>query len=171
MAARIWRCRPILLLLVLLLSAFLAYPLLTRERTLSRSWSEPVIVEATGSDFQWLFRYPGADGDLGTPDDIRSSQLLMLPPGVEVTLLLKSEDYIYIITLPSYGLREMAAPGLTHKLVFHTTKAEEFDLLVDPLCGFRFYHDELMGHVSIAPRTDYSAWFGPSSSSDGRLSR
>jgi len=168
MAARIWRHKSVLLLLVLPLAAFLAYPFLTRERTPSPSWSQPVTVEATGRDFQWSFRYPGADGDLGTPDDKRSSQLLMLPPAVDVTLLLTSEDYIYTITLPPYGLREIAAPDLIHKLVFHTTKVEEFDLLVDPLCGFRFYHDELMGRVSIAPRTDYSTWFGPSNSSNER---
>jgi len=150
------------------LATFLIHQILNRTCPASPTCHAPVIVEATGRNFQWWFRYPGADGDLGTPDDIQSNRFLMLPPDVDVTILLASEDYIYTMSLPPYGLREIAVPDLIHKLVFHTKTWEEFDLLVDPLCSFRFYHDEVMGRVSIAPRRDFSTWFGLSKSSHDR---
>ena len=167
MSAIVWY-KYVLLLLVLPLAAFLTYLFLTPQLPQSSSSRKSVIVQVTGHDFQWSFRYPGADGKLGTPDDVRLNRLLILPPNVDVTLLLTSEDYIYLFSLPPYGLREIAVPDLTHKLLCHTTTVKEFDLMVDPLCGFRFYHDEVMGHVSIAPLKDFNVWFGPSNSSNRR---
>ena len=117
-------------------------------------------VEAIGRNFSWWFRYPGRDGVRGTADDVELRRKLYLPPDVPVTLVLKSEDYIYVMSLPGRDLREIAVPDLEFELSFRTQPAEEFDLLVDPLCSFRFYHDEVMGHVVVAARDDYTTYFG-----------
>lgn len=172
MSSRNWQHKSLWFLLVVPAVVGIAYSLLHEGQAPpapSPIWRDPVTVEAKGRDFQWSFHYPGADGELGTPDDLQSDRLLMLPPDVDVTLLLTSDDYIYTITLGPYGLREIAVPDLVYQLQFHTARVEEFDLMVDPLCGFRFYHDEVMGHVSIAPRTDYSTWFGTLEPLDKRL--
>jgi cytochrome c oxidase subunit 2 len=173
MSARTWQRNSLLFLWVVPVVAWIAYSLLIKDRAPRLPpplpiWRDPVTVEAKGCDFRWSFRYPGADGRLGTADDVQSDRLLVLPPGVDVTLLLTSDDYIYTLTLEPYGLREIAVPDLVYQLQFHTARVEEFDLMVDPLCGFRFYHDEVMGHVSITPRTDYSTWFGTVDPSDER---
>ncbi len=124
------------------------------------AWDRPVTAEVIGREFQWWFRYPGSDGRLGTRDDIESERFLMLPPGVDVTLLVTSDDYVYTLTLPGYDLKQIAVPGLIHELHFRTHATGTFDLLVDPLCGFRYYHDELMGQVVIEPRSDFAESFG-----------
>lgn len=125
-----------------------------------RSWTSPVSVQAIGREFVWWFRYPGADGVLGTEDDLEEERLLVLPPNVDARILLTSEDFIYTMTLPGYADREIAVPEMFHEIAFHTRDADRFDLLVDPLCSFRFYHDDVMGNVQIESRDDFERWFG-----------
>ena len=132
-----------------------------RRNDTSPRWTRPVTVEAIGREFVWWFRYPGADGIRNTSDDIELRRQLLLPSDVDVTLELKSEDYIYSMSLPDRNLKEIAVPDLHFELSFRTKPSEEFDLLVDPMCGFRFFHDDVMGHVSVTHRDDFSNYFGP----------
>lgn len=128
--------------------------------------SSPVVAVATGSDFQWNFTYPGADANLGTEDDIEQSKTLYLPPNTDVELQLKSADYIYTMTLPNEDSenkpKEIAVPDLTFTLRFHTPTTAQWDLMVDPMCGFRPYHDDQMGEIIIADRSDFLHRFGAS---------
>jgi len=126
------------------------------------AWSSPVTVQATGREFEWWFRYPGPDALLGTADDVESERLLILPLHVDAELLLTSEDYIYSMTLPGYAPKEIAVPEMTHRIAFRTRGEERFELLVDPLCAFRYYHDDVMGYVQIEARDDFERWFGRS---------
>ena len=41
--------------------------------------SNVMVIEVTGEEFNWHFRYPGRDGVLGTDDDHYSVQDLFLP--------------------------------------------------------------------------------------------
>ncbi len=111
----------------------------------------PLLVEATGRDFQWHFRRAGTDQEIGTADDIPAGTTLHLPPETDVELLLESEDYVYVFSNAELQLREIAVPEMTHSLRFRTPVGGTFDLLVDPICGFRFFHDPLMGRITINP--------------------
>jgi cytochrome c oxidase subunit 2 len=123
------------------------------------SLGSPVEIEAKGKNFEWSFRYPGRDGKLGTSDDLRSGKKLHLPLGIEVILKLASEDFIYLMSCPELGLQQIAVPELTHTLEFHTGEIGSFGLQVDPLCGWRPLHDDLMGQVVVRPAADFEAWF------------
>lgn len=146
---------PVLAVLVL------AYVVVSRGPT-SKSHSLPplIVVRAVGRDFQWHFRYPGPDATLETADDVVGSRTLYLPPDVDVKLDLTSDDYVYTMSLPKHGLKEIAVPDMTHTLRFHTETGAEIDLLVDPMCGFRFYHDEIMGRILVQERDDFFSRFG-----------
>ena len=113
-------------------------------------------IEARGKHFEWSFRYPGRDGELGTSDDLHSHKELHLPLKTDVLLKLKSDDFIYVMSNPELGLKQIAVPELTHTLKFHTAKIGRFELLADPLCGWRPLHDDLMGIVTIHTVTDYN---------------
>ena len=111
----------------------------------------PLLVEATGRDFQWHFRLAGTDREIGTTDDVATGTTVHLPPETDVELLLESEDYVYVFSNVELRLREIAVPEMTHSLRFRTPAVGTFDLLVDPICGFRFFHDPLMGRIAINP--------------------
>jgi hypothetical protein len=66
---------------------------------------------------------------------------LHLPLETDVVLKLESDDFIYIMSNPELGLKQIAVPELTHTLKFHTARIGPFELLADPLCGWRPLHD------------------------------
>lgn len=106
-----------------------------------------ITVEVTGDEFNWYFRYPGEDGKLGTADDKTSMQNLYLPDNANVTLDLKSKDYVYNFALPDVSKKEIAVPDLAFNLKFKTNDTSTWVLLGDQFCGFS--HETLIGKVYI----------------------
>ncbi|MBW3600118.1 MAG: hypothetical protein KY475_22950 [Planctomycetes bacterium] len=109
------------------------------------------VVEATGQDYRWRFRYVAPAGAENAPSHTSNadSQVLRIPLGATVELHLRSEDYIYLLSIPELGVREIAAPGLVHTAEFAAERPLRRDLEADALCNFRFYHDDFMGRIVI----------------------
>ena len=124
----------------------------------NRHLSTPIKIKARGRGFEWTFHYPGRDGKMGTSDDFCSNKDLHLPAETEVVLTLESDDYIYIMSNTELGLKQIAVPDMIHNLKFHTSKIGLFELLTDPLCGWRPLHDDLMGRVIIHSLGDFNDW-------------
>jgi heme/copper-type cytochrome/quinol oxidase subunit 2 len=116
-------------------------------RRLNEQAPERFVVEIIGRDFHWHFRIKEPAGFTATTNV--SHSVLKLPAGVPITWELTSEDYIYVLRVPELGINMMAVPDLTSTATSERPTATEVDLLVDPLCGFRFYHDEWMGRVEL----------------------
>jgi len=108
---------------------------------------ESIVIDVTGDNFNWHFRYPGKDGILGNDDDQHSVRNLYLPDHSNVKLKLHSNDYLYSFALPSLSLKEIAVPGLDYELSFSTVSEDKMPLLGDQFCGFS--HKTLIGEVSI----------------------
>lgn len=121
---------------------------------------DSLVFEARGTEFRWAFAYAGADGDLGTHDDVLLGNTLLVPSDREIELRLTSDDYIYILSAPGMGQREIAVPEMTHTLRFNSGPVDEHQLVSDPLCGFRFFHDEIMGRVSVVPADQFVTQLG-----------
>lgn len=118
---------------------------------------DSIVIEVTGDEFNWYFRYPGFDGVLGTGDDQHSVQHLFLPDGARVKLKLNSNDYVYTFTLPEIGVKEIAVPGLSFELNFTTQEEQTLQLKGDQLCGFA--HETLIGKVYVRNQDDgYYGW-------------
>ncbi len=108
---------------------------------------QSIVVEVTGDEFNWYFRYPGPDGELGTDDDRHSVQDLYLPANARVDLNLNSNDYVYTFALPDLELQEIAVPDLDFGLQFSTQDETTLQLLGDQMCGFA--HETLIGKVYV----------------------
>jgi len=106
-----------------------------------------IVIEVTGENFNWHFRYPGHDGVLGTDDDMFSLQDLYLPANSRVTLKLKSKDYIYSFALPELGKKEIAVPELDFTMQFKTEENGTLQILGDQFCGYA--HKTLIGQAMI----------------------
>ena len=52
-------------------------------------------------------------------------------------------------------LRQIAVPAMSHLLEFRCGEEATLDLKVDPMCGFRFLHDPLMGQIVISDDRNY----------------
>ena len=118
---------------------------------------DSIVIEVTGDEFNWYFRYPGPDGVLGTSDDQHSVQNVFLPDNSRVNLKLKSNDYVYSFALPELGLVEIAVPGLSFELLFTTGDEQTLQLMGDQFCGFA--HETLIGKAYVRNQDDgYYGW-------------
>ena len=119
-----------------------------------------IVIDVTGDNYNWYFRYPGEDGKLGNGDDQYSEQNLFLPDHSNVKLRLHSKDYIYSFSLPDLDISEVAVPGLDFEINFSTGAEKTLSLLGDQFCGYA--HKQLIGEVSI--RNQDNGFYGWSSS-------
>jgi cytochrome c oxidase subunit 2 len=117
---------------------------------------EKPIAEVLASQFDWRVRYPGADGEFGTMDDIENPFEFVVPANENVVFHLRSRDVIHSFFVPEFRLKQDALPGHTIPVWFNATKEGTYDLICAELCGWGHY--KMAGRVRVLPRPDYEAW-------------
>ena len=124
----IWTTIPAIVLAVLVVFGLKAWFKLTGEAP-----ANAIVVEVTGHQFGWEFRYPGADKVLGRKnykltkganslgvdfddpaslDDIHVSATMHIPVGVPVKMVINSQDVIHDVGLSHFRLKMDAVPGI-----------------------------------------------------------
>jgi cytochrome c oxidase subunit 2 len=102
------------------------------------------VVEITGYQFAWAFRYPGKDRQLGdydyklidaenlvgvdftdrnSLDDFMSNRELHIPKGKPVLFKIRARDVIHSVYVPWFRLQMNAVPGLPTQFWFVPTKS------------------------------------------------
>ncbi len=119
----------------------------------------PIVVRVTGHEFFWKFRFPGPDGNFDTTDDTRVEKELHLPRNRDVTFFVTSDDYVYTLSIPGLQVRHIAVPELIYTVEFTPNDTGRFDILADPLCGERLWHDEYMGSVVVESESEFESWY------------
>lgn len=136
------------------------------------------IVEATGQQWQWAFRFPGRDGVLGTAnvghitpenpfginprdphgrDDILiTGGELHLPVNQPVKMLLRSKDVLHDFYVPQFRARMDMVPGLVTYFWLTPTKTGRYEILCAELCGIGHY--AMRGTVIVEGAKDFDAW-------------
>ena len=135
-------------------------------------------VEATGMQFAWYFRYPGADAAFGRTDprliapgegnplgldpadphgtdDIVASELV-LPAGREVDLRLHAQDVIHGFAVPALRVKQNAVPGQNLHIHFTPTSPGTYAILCTQLCGLGHYR--MNANLRVISPADYQAW-------------
>jgi cytochrome c oxidase subunit II len=133
-------------------------------------------VEVTGMQFQFMFRYPGADGkfgrldpalisaDTGNPlgldpnspegrDDIVTSGTLAVPVGRPVELLIRSQDVIHDFFVRELRLQQDAVPGLVVPVHFTPERIGKYDIVCTQLCGLG--HQKMHAFLEVMSQPDY----------------
>ncbi|QEG43587.1 hypothetical protein UC8_56380 [Roseimaritima ulvae] len=103
------------------------------------------VVKVVGRDFDWHFQVLEPLTQQNAPETDR----LHLPLDTEVELQITSEDYVYSLRIPEWGLHEVAVPGLVRTAQFRTNESLDRVLPVDPMCGFGAFHDDVMGSIVV----------------------
>ncbi len=136
------------------------------------------VVEAIGQQWQWTFRLPGDDGQLGTvdarlitpanpfginpadpngQDDVLvDSNELHLPIDQPVKVLLRSKDVLHNFAVPQFRVKMDLVPGTTTYLWFTPTREGSFEILCEELCGLA--HFTMRGRVLVDSEADYQQW-------------
>jgi cytochrome c oxidase subunit II len=135
-------------------------------------------VEATGVQFAWYIRYPGADATFGitrpqliapgegnplgldpadphSADDIVTSELV-LPANREVDLRLNAQDVIHGFSIPELRLKQDAVPGQTIHIHFTPTTPGTYAILCTQLCGLGHYR--MNATLRVVPSHEFLIW-------------
>ena len=137
-----------------------------------------MLVEAIGQQWHWTYRYPGADGILGTvdtrnisaknpfgldeddpngQDDILvSGPEVHLPKGGPVKVLLRSKDVLHDFYVPQLRAKMDLVPGMITYFWFTPTKIGEFDVLCAELCGSGHYN--MRSRMVVEDEKDFQIW-------------
>ncbi len=151
------------------------------------AWNEYVtvpedaaVIEATGQQWQWGFRFPGPDGVLGTaavthmgPDNpfginpgdphgrddilVETSELHM-PLGKPVKMVLRSKDVLHDFYVPQFRAKMDLVPGIVTYFWMTPTRTGTFEILCAELCGVG--HHQMRGTVVVEEQEAFDRWLG-----------
>ena len=135
-------------------------------------------VEVVGQQWQWSFRLPGKDGQLGTsdarnvtPDNplglnpsdpggqddiVIIGDDLHLPVGKPVKVLLRAIDVVHDFYVPEFRAKMDMIPGAVTSYWFTPTQTGAFEVLCAELCGVG--HPYMRGRVVVDEAVKYPAW-------------
>lgn len=135
-------------------------------------------IEVVGQQWQWGFRFPGEDGELGevdaryvgpdnrfgmSPDDpagaddiLVHSNELHLPLDRPVKVNLRSKDVLHDFAVPQFRVKMDMVPGLVTYVWFTPTRTGKFDILCMELCGIAHY--AMRGHVVVDEQAEFETW-------------
>ena len=106
--------------------------------------------------FEWEISYPGADGNLGTGDDLTIRNQLHLPVNKPVVATLTSEDAIHSFFIPAFRIKQDAVPGMTIRVWFQPTRTGTFELACAELCGLGHY--KMRAVATVHAEAEYQRW-------------
>jgi cytochrome c oxidase subunit 2 len=140
---------------------------------------DAVQVEVTGAQFQWYFRYPGADGkfgrtdaqkfarpDEGNPlgidpndpagaDDIVSNSMVV-PEGRDIALTLQSQDVIHSLFIPAMRFKQDAVPGMHVQAQLTPIASGVYEISCAELCGLGHYR--MRSVVRVLSQQEFEQW-------------
>jgi cytochrome c oxidase subunit II len=147
-----------------------------------KAWGPPpegtAMVEVTGEQFMWNFRYPGKDGIFGkteprlisgtnplgidpadpaSADDVLSTNQLHLTEGQPIVLRLRSKDVIHSFNLPNFRVKQDTVPGMRIDVWFIPAKQGQFEIACNQLCGLAHYR--MRAFLTVEPKETFDVWF------------
>lgn len=114
------------------------------------------MARVTGRQFEWRLRYAGADGEIGTKDDVHLVNDLHIPLDREVVLQIESEDVLHSFFLPNLRIKQDVVPGMTQFTWFRANKAGVYDVVCAELCGWGHY--KMRGRLTVEPEEQFNKW-------------
>jgi cytochrome c oxidase subunit 2 len=139
--------------------------------------ADALVVEVTGQQFEWLVRYPGADGTFGrvvpalvekanptgldpddpaARDDIVLVNKLHVPVGRAVDVRLRGRDVLHSFSVASFRVKQDVVPGVLGRSLFVATTPGEYEIACTQVCGMGHYR--MQGTVYVEEPETYHAW-------------
>jgi cytochrome c oxidase subunit 2 len=97
--------------------------------------------------FEWIFVYPN---NKETVDE------LVVPYGKAIKLTINAIDVNHSFSLPAYGIKVDALPGMETYAWFEAGRMADFDILCTEYCGVD--HSSMVAKLHIVPEKEYLQW-------------
>jgi cytochrome c oxidase subunit 2 len=97
--------------------------------------------------WMWQFAYPGGPN---------SNDVLRVPVGRPVRLLLTSRDVIHAFWVPAFRLKQDVLPGRYTQTWFQAERPGEYDIFCAQYCGTN--HSAMLGKIVAMPPDEFDAW-------------
>jgi cytochrome c oxidase subunit 2 len=137
-----------------------------------------LVVEITGQQFAWNFRYAGPDGKFGRilPERVSASSgnpvgldprdpaakddvvspVMYVPVGREVELLIRTQDVTHSFYVRELRLKQDAVPGMTITMHFNATVPGQYEIACAELCGLGHYR--MRSFLNVVSQAEYDKW-------------
>jgi len=118
-----------------------------------------VVAEVMARQFEWRMRYPIPGQPLGRQPqlgEMHTVNILHVPAGTPVTILLRTQDVQHSFFLPEIRIKQDALPGKVIPVWFEATEPGEYALVCAELCGWGHY--KMGGKVIAHPPEEYEAF-------------
>jgi len=103
-------------------------------------------VNVTARQWSWLFEYGNG----------RQSDVLNVPQGVPVKLIMTSADVIHCIFIPAYRIKEDCVPGMKTHLWFTADGLGSYDIFCTEYCGVG--HSHMRSKINVMTADDFFKW-------------
>ncbi|HET6437419.1 MAG TPA: cytochrome c oxidase subunit II [Anaeromyxobacter sp.] len=104
-------------------------------------------VYVQGKKWMWKFAYPGGPSSL---------DVLRVPAGRPVRLLITSRDVIHSFFVPELRLKQDALPGRYTDAWFQADRPGEYEVLCTQYCGLG--HSAMRAGLVVMPAPEFDAW-------------
>jgi cytochrome c oxidase subunit 2 len=112
-------------------------------------------IHVVAKQWMWQFVYPNG---------ANSEDVLRVPVGQPVEVLITSRDVIHSFYVPAFRLKQDAVPGRITTIWFTATMPGEFPILCAEYCGAG--HSRMRGRVVAMQPGDFANWVSGHTSSD-----
>jgi cytochrome c oxidase subunit 2 len=106
-----------------------------------------LVVNVTAKQWMWKFSYPAGQ---------RAIDVLTVPVGRPVKLLMTSRDVIHSFYVPAFRVKQDVLPGRYVTAWFEATAPGSYDVYCAEYCGLS--HSRMRAVVHVLTAEDYAAW-------------
>ncbi len=114
-------------------------------------------VAITGRQWNWVFTYPGPDGELYTADDViidQQNSELHVPVNKNIIIDIKAIDVVHSFFVTNIRLKQDALPGRTITRWFNVTKIGTYEIACAEICGV--LHAKMRNFLVVEEEGDFN---------------
>lgn len=117
---------------------------------------DPIVIRLAGTEHRWRAEYLSPNGISCTASVHLGESDIHVPIGADVVFILKSNDYIYTLAIPAFGLKEMAVPDLEFRMEVRPMQCGHYPLVGEEPCGAPGQKGP--GQLIVESLADYQIW-------------
>lgn len=161
----VWTVVPVLILLVI---AVPSMNLLYKQDVIKDT---EVTVKAIGNTWNWAYIYPdheNVDEIISNPLDetqakaqgkpylLATDAAMVVPVDTNVKVLVTSVNNMHAWTVPSFGIKMDAVPGIINETWFRANREGTFYGQCSEICGIKHYYMPI--EVKVVSKAEYAKW-------------
>lgn len=173
----LWALVPVLIMTMISEGGVLLIGLPVWAKVYGEPPKDALVIEVVGKQFEWLVRYPGADGKFGrvSPHLVHATEnplgldpsdpsarddivlrSLTIPSGRHVVIRLRSHDVLHSFCIPEFRVKQDVVPGFTATTQFTATIPGTYEIACVELCGLG--HFRMRSVVTVKTPDQFEKW-------------